>query len=506
MKPPGNSRGLFHSYRGKEAGDARRTDVSSNNRKRRRSMNGFNGLILLFVYFAVMMAATLLFARKGNGADDFYVGNRKMGAVASAMSIAATWIWAPALFTSAEKAYINGVPGLFWFLVPNVLCLLFFIPFAERIRKRMPDGITLSGFMGHEYRSEGVRKVYGVQLAGLTILSTAVQLLAGGKILSVTTGLDFTLVTVLLAVIAYSYSQFSGIRASVMTDVVQMVLILAACAVFVPWALGNPHGIENMTRGFTGASGEYTSLFSGKGIEVLIGFGLPTAIGLVSGPFGDQCFWQRAFSIDEKKIGRAFALGAFLFGLVPLSMGILGFIAAGSGFTAQDTGTVNLELIQHLFPAWVVVPFIFMLMSGLLSTVDSNLCAAASLTTDWQVTGKLDDAGKMRFSKGVMVGLLVVGILIANIPGLTVTKMFLVYGTLRATTLLPTVMTLLGKKLRAGAVIAGVSVSLLTGLPVFAYATINNLSVLKSCAALYTVLISGIIAVVASKVRQEVSA
>lgn len=144
-------------------------------------MNGFNGLILLFVYFAVMMTATLLFARKGNGADDFYVGNRKMGAVASAMSIAATWIWAPALFTSAEKAYTNGIPGLFWFLVPNVLCLLFFIPFAKRIRKRMPNGITLSGFMGHEYRSEGVRKIYGVQLAGLTILSTAVQPLQGAR-------------------------------------------------------------------------------------------------------------------------------------------------------------------------------------------------------------------------------------------------------------------------------------------------------------------------------------
>lgn len=65
-------------------------------------MNGFNGLILLFVYFAVMMAATLLFARKGNGADDFYVGNRKMGAVASAMSIAATWIWAPAQNTEVQ--------------------------------------------------------------------------------------------------------------------------------------------------------------------------------------------------------------------------------------------------------------------------------------------------------------------------------------------------------------------------------------------------------------------
>ena len=108
-----------------------------------------NGFIILAVYAAVMLAATFLFAKQGRGSDDFYVGDRKMGPVVSAMSIAATWIWAPALFTSAEKAYSNGLPGLFWFLVPNVLCLMLFIPFAKAIRRRMPAGITLSGFMGH---------------------------------------------------------------------------------------------------------------------------------------------------------------------------------------------------------------------------------------------------------------------------------------------------------------------------------------------------------------------
>ena len=121
-----------------------------------------NGFIILAVYAVIMLAATFLFARQGDGSEDFYVGDRKMGAVVSAMSIAATWIWAPALFTSAEKAYSNGMPGLFWFLVPNVLCLLFFIPFAKAIRKRMPDGITLSGFMGNEYKNDGVKKIYGV--------------------------------------------------------------------------------------------------------------------------------------------------------------------------------------------------------------------------------------------------------------------------------------------------------------------------------------------------------
>ena len=283
-----------------------------------------------------------------------------------------------------------------------------------------------------------------------------------------------------------------------MTDVVQMLFILAACAVFVPWAISMPGGAENLLKGFHGFTGDYNSLFDAKGMEVLLAFGLPTAIGLISGPFGDQCFWQRAFSVDEKKIGKAFLLGAVLFGLVPLSMGIIGFIAAGSGYAAQDKGIVNFELIRALFPSWVVVPFLFMLMSGLLSTVDSNLCAAASLTTDWQVAGKLENDGKTRLPKAVMVLLLVIGILIANIPGLTVTHMFLVYGTLRATTLLPTVMTLCRVRLKAEGVITGVGVALLTGLPVFAYATIHELPLLKTGASLYTVLISGLIAVILS--------
>lgn len=166
-----------------------------------------NGIMVLVAYAVLMIVATIVFAKRDKDSDSFYVGNRNMGTVSSAMSIAATWIWAPALFTSAEKAYLNGVPGLFWFLVPNILCLLIFIPFAKRIRKEMPNGITLSGYMHEKYRSEKVKGVYLFQLTMLTVLSTAVQLLAGGKILSVATGLPLWVMTIVLAVIAFSYSQ-----------------------------------------------------------------------------------------------------------------------------------------------------------------------------------------------------------------------------------------------------------------------------------------------------------
>jgi Na+/proline symporter len=412
-----------------------------------------------------------------------------MGTVQSALSIAATWVWAPALFVSAERAYIQGTIGLFWFLAPNVLCLILFIPFAKRIREQMPRGITLSGFMGERYGS-GARRVYLFQLSALSVLSTGVNLLAGAAVLTIITGLPFPLLTVILAAIAYSYSQFSGIKASVITDAVQMVLILAACFLFVPWAIQR-NGFSSLISGLTGPGGEYGNIFSRKGMDVFLSFGLPTAIGLIAGPFGDQNFWQRAFSIAPKKIGKAFLLGALSFGIVPLSMGFLGYIARGSGFIPNNPGIVNLEIVTSLFPAWTVLPFVFMLVSGLLSTVDSNLCAMASLTTD------ITKSENITVPRGAMLVNLILGILIANIPGMTITNLFLFYGTLRASTFAPTVMALQGRRLRW--VAPGVMASLAIGLPLFAWGTFANLPMAKVAGSLITLGLSGAVALIGGR-------
>ena len=180
-------------------------------------------------------------------------------------------------------------------------------------------------------------------------------------------------------------------------------------------------------------------------------------------------------------------------------MGTIGFLAAGASFIASDTGMVNFEFVSSLLPAWVLVPFLFMIFSGLLSTVDSNLCAAASMTTDWQVASKLGNGDNIKTSRRVMLVLLIVSILIANTPGLTVTYLFLFYGTLRASTLLPTVMTLLGKRLTGNGVFVGVLTALCVGLPIFAYGNLAGIPAVKAAGSLTTVLSSGIVAAIASR-------
>ena len=452
-------------------------------------------LIVLLIYAAVMCGITKLMTKKENNIERFCVGNRNTGWMVSALSIAATWIWAPALFTSTENAYTKGFAGLFWFLVPNVLCLILFIPFAKRIRKEMPEGITLSSYMFGKYHSRAVKNIYLFQLGTLSAMSTGVQLLAGSKILSMLTGLHFTFITVIMTAIAFSYSQFSGIKASILTDAVQMVFMLAASICFAIFGINNGGGIESLAAGLGGIEGDAGLLFSKRGWEIFFEFGFPTTIGLISGPFGDQCFWQRAFCVKKNKIGRAFFVGALLFGIVPLSMGILGFIGAGIGYMATDTGIINFELIDTLFPAWVVIPFLFMIVSGLLSTIDSNLCAISSLTTD---IFKEKTLGKTKFA---MILLLAFGIAIANIPGLTVTHLFLMYGTLRAATLLPTVFTLKGMKLTSQGVVVGIISALIIGLPVFGYGNMQSNAAYKTAGSLLTVILSGALALAVSRKR-----
>ena len=238
------------------------------------------GVLVLIIYAIIMMVATITLTKKVKSVEQFCVGDRKGGWFMSALSIAATWIWAPALFTSAEKAYTSGLAGLFWFLVPNVACLILFIPFAKRIRKEMPEGITLSSYMCEKYKSKSVRNMYLFQLGALSVLSTGVQLLAGSKLLSMITGIPFWIMTIIMAGVAYSYSQFSGIRASITTDAVQMIFMLVASVGFVLYCLHGGEG-RSLIAGLGGFSGEFLSLTSKTGLEVFLGFGLPTTIGLL---------------------------------------------------------------------------------------------------------------------------------------------------------------------------------------------------------------------------------
>ena len=392
--------------------------------------------------------------------SEFLVAGRSLGVWPAALSIAASWIWAPALFVASQKAYDQGLPGAFWFTFPNVLSLVFFAPLAFRLRKLFPAGFTLPQLMLRRH-GRAVHVLYLIQFFGLQICSFAVQILAGAVLIQSLTGLPFVVVALILVVTALIYSTIGGIRASVVTDFVQMTLILCITAVTVPWIISVAGGLVTVTAGLGGVSGEFRNLFDPG---VAYSFGIPVTIALLSGPIGDQQHWQRAYALkSDRDVIKAFLLGSLLFVLVPISLSFLGFVAANrdvsQGWIITSSQMVGPVTVSNLLPPFMSVVFSLMLLSGLCSTLDSVLCAVSSLAsidllgeTGNETSEAAQDRRQVRIARISMLVLAALGLSIALIPGLTVVHLFLFYGTWRASTMIPTVLTLYWKRLHSRAV------------------------------------------------------
>lgn len=411
-------------------------------------------MIALLIAIVCLMIIVGQFAKKG----DYVVGNRDLGVGRGAMSIAATWIWAPALFVSTQQAYVNGYVGFLFFLVPNILTLWVFARFAQRLRDRNPDGYNFPEVIGSV--SNRVKKLYSMNFAGLSVLSIAVQVLAGSQILSLLLGWSVIASAFAMVLIALSYSIYRGFNASVVTDVVQYVIMLGASTALFLMA-------DTSNLNFNGLNGDITSFFSGAGWQVFLAFGIPVTLGLMSGPFGDGTFYQRAFAIQKDKVKKAFYVSGFVFGIIPLLLGALGFAAVGSGFVASAPSQIGIEFIQATLPTAAVSIFFSMIVVGLLSTIDSHASFLSSFSHDKKKQ-------KLLF---LIPALIAIGI--SSIPGMTVTILFLFYGIFRASSLITNMLYTWGVKLKESTIFYSVFLNLILAFLPFAYGNWYKITWLK---------------------------
>ena len=407
------------------------------------------GFTILLCYGLVMIGLTLWVSwGREKTKKEFLLANRGVGLIAGSMSIAASWIWAPAMFVAAQKTYQQGVAGLFWYIVPNIGTLIIFGPFAAKLRTLLPDGYTLPQYMRMQHGPK-VHFLYLFQFFTLQICALAVQILAISSLLHTTAGIPFPLVGAIVVGIVLTYAVIGGLRASVATDYLQMVAMIVICVITVPWAVSRAGGFQSVLGGLGGSTGAYTNPLDPW---VFYSFGISITIGLLSGPLGDQMQWQRAYALSKNgRVRLTFLIGALLFGSVPLCLSQLGFLAANpavsQGWTITDPQMIGPTAIAQLLPHTMIVLYVVMVLAGLCSTMDSSLCAIASLvaTDIYGSKGDEDDAHhrSVKVSRYAMLAAAVFGYLVAQIPNLQILHLFLFYGTLRASTMIPTILTLM---------------------------------------------------------------
>ena len=407
------------------------------------------GLIILLVYGLFAFAMTYWYS-KGYASDktSFLVARRELGTFQGSLSVAAAWLWAPGLFISTQQAYVNGLVGLFWFCLGNFLTLGAFAYFAKLIRNREPNGFTFSGYL-RDRMSPRVQWLFVTEMIILAVCAFAINLIAGSSTVATLTGINYTLATVLMASIAILYSFRSGLKATVITEVIKILVVWTGVIILVPWAISAAGGWDTVVAGLGGRTGEGAAIFGTPfAWGVFTGFGAAAFLGHMGGPWGDNSFYQRAFSIKEKSIIPSFILASFVFIVVPIMMGLLGFVAAGTGMDIPGSmvGTTNAIVIGTYLPGFAAIIFAFMVFAGLVSILDSQFASVANMTGH-DIFNKFksgsDDTDAIKYARVGMILLAIAGLIVANIPGMTLVYLFLFFAILRAAVWLPSMIALL---------------------------------------------------------------
>src|SRR3989344_9272335 len=457
------------------------------------------GWVILALYGAAMISLVyFLTKRKIQTNENFLVADRQVSWLRGALSIAVSWVWAPAIFIASLQAYTKGIAGAFWFIVPNILCFFVFAPVAIRLRRLMPEGYTLPEFIIKRYDNDKkTHLAFLVVFFGYQLGAIIINALAGGTLLYILTGMNFYTAVITLSAVALIYSLMSGLEASILTDIIQMLMVLVFGFILVPWVIISAGGLSAVIGGLGGITGEFSNAFDPW---IAYSFGIAMTFGLIAGPIGDQMFFQRGFAVKRENIVKTFVFGGLIFGLVPVTLSLLGFVAANPAFSSAiqitDPQMVAPLTIAYFLPKAALVLFVLMAFAGLSSTLDSAYCAISSLGTmdiyKKYFNKKADEARLLFVSRNMMVVMAVLGTGIALLqPKLL--WVFLIYGALASAGFFPTVLSIFWKRLTARGAFWAVTSSLVVGMPLSVYANIKEDVDLIVLAAVLSVMIGFVV-------------
>ena len=333
-------------------------------------------LLLVLFYGGTFLVSTRIGKKKEN-ADDYMTAGNKIGFGISAASMTATWIWASSMYASATSGYTYGISGPIHYGLWGALMILFIYPFGKRIRKVAPRAHTLAEVMHARHGRSSQLMLAGSNIVG-SVISLMSNFIAGGVLISMLSPFNFIQGVLAVAGGVLLYTLWSGFRASVLTDFLQVVAMLGAVAIIVPvifFAAGFPAAFE------TGASNltpQQSNFFSS---EAFLGQGAPYIAAVLAYAIGNQTIAQRLFAVREDLIKPTFITATVGYGAMVIGVGMLGVLALYLGFEPSGGDMNNLipEMAASYLPGVLLALFFIMIIGALSSTADSDLAALSSI-------------------------------------------------------------------------------------------------------------------------------
>lgn len=420
-------------------------------------------IALLVIFFAIMVVITSRIAQRDESVDAYMVSHRRIGFGIAAASMTATWIWAASYYGAATSAYTYGVSGAIHYGLWGALMLLFIYPFGQRFRQLAPNAHTLAEVMWarHGTASELALVVSNFLGSGLSLI---VNITAAGALVSVLSPMSFFQGVVITAVGILAYTIWSGFRASVITDFIQVSALMLITVVIIPLILFEVGGPTELAANMGNLTADQADPFS---TDAILHQGAPFFAAVLSYAIGNQTVTQRIFSVRPDKIKSTFVTATFGYGSIVIGLGTLGLIALILGLQPVDGDSNNLlpQMASSYLPGVLIVAFAILVIASLASTADADLAALSSVVmTDVYAKnlarGRPDTKLMLLLGRLTMLIAMALAVWIAS-TGLDILTLLVIAGGLWGAIVFPVIASVYWSRVTNTAFATGVLVALL---------------------------------------------
>ena len=354
------------------------------------TLGGIDSSIIL-AYLAGVLLLGLWIGRRVKSGKDFFVAGRALPFWAIGMSIVVSDIGAMDFIAGAGAAYTYGLPqeNFDWIAsMPAMLIAAFvFVPFFWR------SGVyTISEFLGRRYNA-GVQMFSALIWLTFLGITLSVKLWVTAVFLKSILGWEVQTSIWLTVTVVGIYTVSGGLRAVVMTDVLQLVIMLVGGIALVVLTLVEVGGWGEMVQRIESRGDafkdHFTLLLPHDTESPYPWSGIVFGLGLVMSTsyfVGNQAVIQRTLGARTEWDAKAgMLLAGFFKLLIPIIVYIPGIAALALYDDIALPDQAMPTLVKHILPVGLRGIMFAAFLAALMSSVDSylNSCVTIFVTDVW---------------------------------------------------------------------------------------------------------------------------
>jgi Na+/proline symporter len=349
----------------------------------------------LLIFASTIALASVILSPRAESEGAFYQGlgtnGSQPGLLSLTFSQVTTWIFARSLMNAAILGFYYGI----WGTLAYAFYYFSFLTGGKIIDSlRFEHGFhSVQDFLRSRFGSWGT-SCYNFVIGVRLISEVFANLLVIGILFGVAGSQVYTLTILCFSAITLLYSMLGGLRASLRTDVFQMVIFLGTLLMLLALVVGS-QTVQLQDLWFK------PFVFDQPGPILM----LVALLQIWSYPMHDPVMMDRGFLADRETTRKSFLHAAWISVICIVAFGFLGVLA---GAHATQGATMNETLMQLLGK----VPMLFFsaaLVISAMSTLDSTLSSSAKLlAVDMRIMKMTLRNGRAVMAAFMLVGLLLV--------------------------------------------------------------------------------------------------